>query len=148
MEALTPQDPTTPVTLPGSSRSMIGPLATLLGAVAVGGYLYANDPSKGGLYLRCPLFAATGLWCPGCGLTRAAYKLVHGDLVGSLGTNLVLPVAVVLLTSLLWDWWRASRGSARRLLAAVPVGGWISLVGAFVVFGVLRNFSAFAVLAP
>jgi hypothetical protein len=123
-------------------------MAALLGAVAVGGYLYANDPSKGGAYLRCPLHAATGLWCPGCGMTRAAYKLVHGDLAGSLGTNLFLPVAIVLVAALLWDWWWASRRSTRRILAAVPVGAWIGLVGAFVGFGVVRNFSAFAALAP
>ena len=149
MEALTPQDPTTPVTSRGVwSRSIGGPLATLLGAAAVGGYLYINDPSKGGVYLRCPLHAVTGLWCPGCGMTRAAYKLVHGDIAGSLGTNLFLPIAIVLVGALLLDSWSRSRRSAGGVLAKVPIGAWVSLVGAFVVFGVLRNFSAFAALAP
>lgn len=148
MEALTPQDPTTPVTSRVQSRVPAGPVATLLGAAAIAGYLYANDPMKGGLYLRCPLHAVTGLWCPGCGMTRAAYKLVHGDVAGSLGTNLFLPVAIVLVAALMWDWWRNSRGSTGRILAKIPTGAWIGLVSAFVVFGVLRNFSAFAALAP
>lgn len=149
MEALTPQDPTTPVTSREvSSRSTIGPVATVLGVAGGVGYLYTNDPSKGGAYLRCPLHTATGLWCPGCGMTRAAYKLVHGDVAGSLGTNLFLPIAMVLVGVLMWDWWRSSRGSTGRVLANVPVGAWIGLIGAFVVFGVLRNFPAFAALAP
>ncbi len=33
---------------------------------------------------RCPMKMATGLDCPGCGMTRAAGLLVHGEIAASL----------------------------------------------------------------
>ena len=50
----------------------------LLGAGVLGSYLYAHDPHQPGAYPACVLHALTGLYCPGCGGTRAAYDLVHG----------------------------------------------------------------------
>ncbi|MCF7675674.1 MAG: DUF2752 domain-containing protein [Akkermansiaceae bacterium] len=35
----------------------------------------------------CPWRAATGLPCPGCGMTRSALSLLRGDLAGSLREN-------------------------------------------------------------
>lgn len=35
-----------------------------------------------GLY-RCPVHALTGVPCPGCGLTRAAWLALHGDVAGA-----------------------------------------------------------------
>lgn len=35
------------------------------------------------LYSLCPMVVVTGLPCPGCGLTRAAFRILHGDFVGA-----------------------------------------------------------------
>ena len=40
----------------------------------------------------CPFHAMTGLNCPGCGLTRGFNALAHGDILGALHYNLLLPV--------------------------------------------------------
>jgi hypothetical protein len=48
--------------------------------------------------LPCPFHELTGLLCPLCGGTRAAFRLLEGDLAGSLGLNLLLlPLAAVVL---------------------------------------------------
>ena len=39
---------------------------------------------------QCLLHLGTGLHCPGCGNTRAAHALLHGDVVGAARQNLLL----------------------------------------------------------
>lgn len=41
---------------------------------------------------RCPILAATGIPCPGCGLTRASMQLIRGDFAGSFHTHAFAPV--------------------------------------------------------
>lgn len=49
----------------------------------------------------CLFHWLTGLYCPGCGGTRAALHLLHGDIAGSLRYHpLVLYLAVVILVQL------------------------------------------------
>jgi hypothetical protein len=45
----------------------------------------------------CPMKAATGIPCPGCGLTRAAAALFRGDLSASLRTHAYAPLIVLAL---------------------------------------------------
>jgi len=41
---------------------------------------------------RCPILAATGIPCPGCGLTRASMQLIRGDFIGSFHTHVFAPI--------------------------------------------------------
>jgi hypothetical protein len=43
----------------------------------------------------CPFLHATGIPCPGCGLTRATLLLLSGDLRGSLAFHAFAPIATV-----------------------------------------------------
>ncbi len=40
----------------------------------------------------CPIRAATGIPCPGCGLTAAIMQFLHGDFLGSFKTHAFAPV--------------------------------------------------------
>jgi len=40
----------------------------------------------------CPIFAATGIPCPGCGLTRATMQLIRGDFSQSFQTHAFAPI--------------------------------------------------------
>jgi hypothetical protein len=117
--------------------------AALAGCVYVG----LNDPSDGGAFIPCPFHAATGLWCPGCGMTRAFHHLVTGDVPSALSSNLLLPV--VLLVAV-WGWLAWVRPSFPRIGTAWPTWVWPALAAVAVAFGVLRNLpvDALQTLAP
>ncbi len=82
----------------------------------------------------------TGLWCPGCGLTRGAYQLLHGHVGAALGYNIFTPLVLVAIVAVWFAWLRVSWGAipirvpkraARSLALILPV----LVVG----YGVLRN---------
>jgi hypothetical protein len=59
--------------------------------VAVAAFvIYRFDPSLYAFYPRCVFHAVTGLQCPGCGATRAAYQLLHGRFAAAYRLNPML----------------------------------------------------------
>ena len=75
----------------------------LLVAAAVGAaVLWQFDPNVAGNPLPpCPSLWLTGLFCPGCGTTRALHALVHGDLARALSMNPLLVISLPAVTVLL-----------------------------------------------
>ncbi|MEU6241384.1 DUF2752 domain-containing protein [Streptomyces sp. NPDC047024] len=112
-----------------------GALAAVAGAFA---YVGAVDPNQPGHYPVCPLYALTGLYCPGCGGLRSAHAFVHGDFLGALRDN-AFGVAAYAAFAVLWTVWavRAARGRPLRIDVA-PAVLWVS-GGALLVFTVVRN---------
>jgi len=70
----------------------------------------------------CPLHSTTGLYCPGCGVTRASRALMHGDLGTALQMNAVAILLMPLMAFVMireiaaWGWqrpeWRPGTGGA------------------------------------
>lgn len=130
---------------PRSARFRL--LLVLLAGGAGLAFLHLFDPVSSGLYPPCLFRSATGLFCPGCGASRAFHALAHGEIGAALRWNalvtLVLPPLLLLEAALFV---RPSLGAGRR----VP-GALLWLLGIVVVlFGVLRNLplAPFADLAP
>ncbi|HTS19695.1 MAG TPA: DUF2752 domain-containing protein [Verrucomicrobiae bacterium] len=116
---------------------MIG-LGVAFGLVAA--VLFAFDPTRVNIYPVCAFHQLTGLWCPGCGTTRALHQLLHGNVVAAFHFNALsmamLPVAGYLIV----------RGDVTTLKP-----GWIwVLLAVIVAFGVLRNIPVYpcTLLAP
>lgn len=69
----------------------------VLGAAA----LYFFPPGRYP-YPACPLHSLTGLYCPGCGSTRAFAALLRGDVAGALMNNalsvVLFPIAGLMVT--------------------------------------------------
>ena len=88
---------------------------------------------------KCLFHEWTGLYCPGCGGTRALYALLHGDLKTSLHENLLLIPAGLTAAALI---------AFPRIVLRRPVA--VAIIAVVVGFAVLRNIPCepFTALAP
>ena len=88
---------------------------------------------------KCMVYQQTGLYCPGCGCTRALSALLHGDLKASLHNNLLLIPGSLTAAILIVK----PQISLRRPVA-------VAIVVIIVAFTVLRNIpcTPFTLLAP
>jgi hypothetical protein len=120
-------------------------VAASTGAAAVA-YLALVDPvhHHGLPTLSCPFHRATGLWCPGCGLTRALHAAVTGHPLSGLHENLFWPVLVAVVGWTVLAWISPRVPAPVRVPAVV----WNTLLVGVMAFGVLRNLPGFGALAP
>jgi len=88
---------------------------------------------------KCMFHQLTGLYCPGCGATRALSAMLHGDLKSSLHNNLLLFPLLALIVFLLMK----PETSLKQPFA-------ITIVAVVLAFTILRNIPAapFTYLAP
>lgn len=130
-------------------RRLRAPLVTIgaLGVTTVA--LHLRDPHVSGSWGLCPLFATTGIYCPGCGGLRAVHDLTNGDLLGAAQSNLLFVLALPVILWALVAWVR-SAWTGRR---AGP--GWFSssrfyvgLVALMGVFMLVRNLPGTGLLQP
>lgn len=116
-------------------------MAWLLAALAAmgAGMLYLSPPGQSWFLPACPVHAATGLFCPGCGTTRALYALLHGRLAEALDANLLLVVLLPVLAVLgVLLFTAAVRDNRVRDLRFPP---WVTfgLLALVTLFTILRN---------
>ena len=116
------------------------------------GVLYRVGPGLGGYFPGCILHKTTGLYCAGCGMTRAAYHLLHFEFAEAFRKNplmvLLLPVIAAGIGLEVLAWVRGPERATPRLRL-----GWRStvvLVAVLLAYGVVRNFPwwPFTLLAP
>ena len=88
---------------------------------------------------KCMFHQLTGLYCPGCGATRALSAMLHGDLKSSLHNNLLLFPLLALIAVLIVK----PEISLKRPVA-------VAIVAVVLLFTILRNipFAPFTYLAP
>ena len=129
---------------------VVGPIACACAVAAGAVYLAGHDPlSPAGSVLPCPLYVSTGLYCPGCGLTRAAYALLHGQVGRAFGYNLFFPLFFGALMIGWWAWMRSALGlRPLQWLARLPTSVPVVAGGILLGFAVLRNLTPFSALAP
>jgi len=118
--------------------------ATVLGSGAV---LFFFNPGTHGFYPVCLFHELTGLNCPGCGGTRAAYQLLHGHLLLALRDNALFMLTLVALV-LRGMWFAARKIRHQPATLAVPPKALWAFLAVAVVFTVLRNLPAFSFLSP
>ena len=60
-----------------------------------------ESPVWGRFFPKCPVKLLTWLQCPSCGIQRALFALLHGDLTGSLRHNWFIPFSCCYLAGLI-----------------------------------------------
>ena len=95
-------------------------------AAAAGGlaYLGTHDPHVAGSYPACILYSLTGIYCPACGGTRAAYDLMHADVAGAFARNPAVPLLLVAV--LVWVGYRVTY-RRRHGTKAPAVPSWVPI---------------------
>lgn len=59
-------------------------LTLIAGAVTV---YFLFEPKEDSWYPKCPVYATTGLRCPGCGAQRSVHAVLHGDISKAFSFN-------------------------------------------------------------
>ncbi|MDI9896260.1 DUF2752 domain-containing protein [Rhodococcus sp. IEGM 1381] len=135
------------MTAPTRSRSIAAPLGVAAAAVGGSVLLHVRDP-RTSTYLPCPFHALTGLWCPGCGATRALGDLTRGDIAAAASSN-VVAVVLALVAVGVWGLWFRSRWTGRSLRRPrVDRPTVIVLITVLAAFMVVRNTPWGSALAP
>jgi hypothetical protein len=123
------------------SPRWLAPLAALGCIGGAVGYTLISTPTDGApdAAPTCLLKLTTGLDCPGCGGTRAAWYLLHGDLGAAARHHLLFVFAVPFLLYLYVAWAaKAAFGKQLPALRVTPTTIGVFLA-AWLVFSVLRN---------
>ncbi|MFE9330560.1 DUF2752 domain-containing protein [Streptomyces sp. NPDC006925] len=116
------------------------PLATAAAGLAGACYLWGTDPhTSGNLLPRCPFNWATGLLCPGCGGTRMAYDLMHGDIAAALHDNAALLTVGLPVALYLSGRWLSEGLRGRRWAPRMSTRGKVAVLSTAVAWTVARN---------
>ena len=129
---------------PVDSRSRAERLRTpLLSAAAVAAAtlaLHVRDPHVSHSWGVCPLYALTGLYCPGCGGLRGVNDLTNGHVGQAASSNLLLVLALPFAALVFVRWvFGAWSGREVRAVPALPRALTYGLVVLAALFTVVRN---------
>jgi hypothetical protein len=109
--------------------------------VAGAALLYRYSPQEYSFYPRCPFYALTHHYCPGCGATRAVAELLHGHIAAALHFNAAV---TLLMPVLLWYfgrmYWTAVRENHIEW-PQVPEWSWRATLAFVVIFAVMRDIA-------
>jgi Protein of unknown function (DUF2752) len=131
---------TEPVDLRSRSERLRAPLASVVALGAATAALHVRDPHVHGSWGLCPLYATTGIYCPGCGGLRGVNDLTDGHVGQALSSNLLLVLAVPFAVFVLARWGRAAwTGRSVTLVPELPRAAQTALILLVVVFTVARN---------
>src|SRR3954468_10862868 len=95
---------THPVTLRSRAERMRAPLLTIGGLAAATLALHVRDPHVSHSWGVCPLYALTGLYCPGCGGLRGVNDLTNGHVGQAASSNLLLVLALPFVVIVFVRW--------------------------------------------
>ena len=99
------------------------------------------SPQEYSFYPRCPFYALTGHYCPGCGATRAIAELLHGHVAAALHFNAAV---TLLLPILLWYFgtmYSTALQDNRVEWPQVPQWSWRAALACVLLFGVARDLA-------
>ena len=116
-------------------------------ALSIAAVVFFFNPATHHFYPVCLFHKITGLNCPGCGMTRALFALLHGDFSTALRDN-ALFVAGIFLLGGRGGWLAVEKIRGQRSGEFFRVNWLWPVLFVALVFTVLRNLPAFSFLSP
>jgi hypothetical protein len=112
--------------------------AAAMGTAAI---LYRFSPQEYSFYPRCPFYAVTGHYCPGCGATRAVAELLHGHIGAAIHFNaaitMLLPFLLIYFGRMYW----AALRENRLDWPTAPTFVWKAAMAIVLIFAIVRDLS-------
>jgi hypothetical protein len=128
------------ISLRPRSERMRGPLLGAATVAAASLALHLRDPHVRHSWGVCPLYAVTGLYCPGCGGLRGVNDLTNGHVAQAASSDLLLVLAVPFAALFFARWsYGAWTGRDIRAVPVLPAPVTTALVVLAVAFTVARN---------
>lgn len=119
------------------------------GGLVTAGLFYAFICNLAGRPLiPCMFHTVTGLYCPGCGVSRMCLSLLRLDFLSAFKANavlmLLLPPGFIIGLQMAARYIKTGRITPTRLQSCILT----AMTAILLIFGVLRNMPAFAFLQP
>ena len=136
-------------------RPILRVVLTLAILVAGAVLLYTHnpvpEPGHASYFPPCPFYKLSGLYCPGCGATRALHALLHGHVAAAFDFNPLLVVALPFILYLVGrDAVRTLRPDLLRPARPMPQKWMWTILCVVLAYAILRNlpYPALAWMAP
>lgn len=106
-------------------------------------YLYLGDRFH--FHINCPIKELTGLYCPGCGITRMLTSILQLDFYQAFRYNPLIFISLPVFIFFIIEYIITKK---EPLYNRIPTKIWIAIIIIFIIYGLLRNFPLFDFLAP
>lgn len=110
-------------------------------------YKYLNI--KYNIKIPCIIHEITGLFCPGCGITRAIFALLELDIKKAIKYNILIivifPFILIYIINYAYIWINDLKKDASKIF---PKPLWYILLIITIIFGIIRNINYFSWLQP
>lgn len=96
----------------------------------------------------CPIYKITGLYCPGCGISRMFLALFKGKFYQAFRYNPLVFIFLPFFIFYFIDLFIAKRKNKKSICSKIPNWFFVILIIVFLVYGIFRNLDGFEFLKP